>query len=103
LSEKAAQQTTDAPLDIKESVARVKSRYALVAAETVLRRSPTRSAISQPLRNKGQMKAHLNSVLRVIDKDFLPDVPEGLPGSAKSRVPSPIVYVRRGRTAVRTS
>ena len=31
------------------------------------------------------MKAHLQSVLRLIDKDFLPAVPEGLPGSAKSR------------------
>ncbi|MEA2236958.1 MAG: hypothetical protein QOC81_1682 [Thermoanaerobaculia bacterium] len=85
LSEKAESQAPDVPLDIKESVARVKSRYALVAADTVL--SKIAQAISDlpAAKNKGQMKAHLNSVLRLIDKDFLPAVPDGLPGSAKSR------------------
>src|ERR1043166_3287886 len=85
LTQNAPQQTTDVPLDIKESVARVKSRYALVAADTVLAKIAQAISDAPATKNKGQMKAHLNSVLRLIDKDFLPEVPEGLPGSAKSR------------------
>src|SRR5215212_2901107 len=85
LSEKPSTQAADVPLDIKESVARVKSRYALVAADTVLAKIAQAISDIPAAKNKGQMKAHLQSVLRLIDKDFLPEVPEGLPGSAKSR------------------
>jgi len=83
-SEQAPQ--SQQPLDIQESIKRVKSRYALVAADTTL--AKIAEAINVDLsktKNKGQMKAHLNSVLRLIDKDFLPDVPDGVSGSAKSR------------------
>ena len=63
----------------------MKSRYALVAADTVLAKIAEAISDLPASKNKGQMKAHLQSVLRLIDKDFLPAVPEGLPGSAKSR------------------
>lgn len=78
--------TSDQPLDIKQSIAKVKSRYALVAADTTLAKIAEALEVDlAKTKNKGQLKAHLNSVLRLIDKDFLPEVPEGVSGTAKSR------------------
>ncbi len=78
------------PADIRDSIKRVKERYALVAADTTLARIAQLVQVSLSPENvrgkkKGQIKAELQSVLRLIDKDFLPAVKDEASGTAKSR------------------
>lgn len=73
---------------IREQVAAVKERYALVAADTTLVKLAQliELAGSQQTRSrKNQIKAELRSLLRLLDKDFLPAAKENLSGTAKAR------------------
>ncbi|MCU1228786.1 MAG: hypothetical protein JWO97_1670, partial [Acidobacteria bacterium] len=74
----------------RESISRVKSGYALVAADTTVARIAALVQISLAPdavrgKKKGQIKAELQSVLRLVDKDFLPALRDGLPGVANGR------------------
>ena len=78
------------PESVRESIAKVKERYALVAADTTLAKVAQLIELSAAPaavrgKKKGQIRAELRSLLRLIDKDFLPPVKEGLPGAAQSR------------------
>jgi len=75
--------------DISASIQTVKSRYALVAADAVLAQLARllESAASPAFQAKhsDQLQATADSVSRLIGKDFLPDLPPGLPGVASAR------------------
>lgn len=78
------------PLDIREAIAKTKSRYALVAADSTLSKIARLVELSLTPENlrgkrKGQIRAELQSIFRLADKDFLPAVDERLPDVAQSR------------------
>ena len=80
----------DQPEDVKAQIARVKAAYALVAADTTLAKlaqllDVSLSPESVRTKKKGQIKAELQSVLRLVERDFLPPLMDGLPGAAASR------------------
>ena len=82
--------TSSQPADFKDQIARVKSRYALVAADTIFARIAelveiSLSSAATRNKKKGQINAELNSVLRLLDKDFLPALRDSLPPVASSR------------------
>ncbi|HEY0158555.1 MAG TPA: DUF6531 domain-containing protein [Thermoanaerobaculia bacterium] len=90
LQSEAAVENNAQPASVRESIQRVKDRYALVAADTTLARiaqlvQVSLSPDSVRGKKKGQIKAELQSVLRLIDKDFLPAVKDDAPGVARSR------------------
>src|SRR6266852_2122868 len=66
---------------------RVKSRYALVAADTTLAKFAGVLKLSDKQRGKkkGQIKSELQSALRLIDKNLLPDLNAAAPAAAKAR------------------
>ena len=75
------------PLDIRASIDRVKSRYGLVAADATLARIANLVRFANEPANahankKAQIRAEVKSLLRVIDKDFLPQLPDSLPVEA---------------------
>jgi RHS repeat-associated protein len=78
------------PLDVKAAIGRVKSRYGLVAADATLGkiadlvRLAGEPAASRA-KKRGQIRAEVMSLLHVIDKDFLPPVPDAAPGIARQR------------------
>ena len=79
-----------APLDPREAVTRVKARYALVAADTVIAKIAglvKLAGASDRARGKakGRLGGELQSIARLIDKNLLPDLPDGLPGVANAR------------------
>lgn len=89
LRERAAA-TSQQPLDVRESVARVKRRYALVAADAAVTKIAQLVELSLASdasrgKRKKQIKAELRSVLGLMEKDFLPAPEEGLPAVAKAR------------------
>lgn len=78
------------PLDVREAIAKTKSRYALVAADSTLTKIAQLVEISLTPenlrgRNKGQIRAELQSIFRLADKEFLPPVEDNLPSVAQSR------------------
>jgi RHS repeat-associated protein len=78
------------PADIRSQIDQVKSRYALVAADTTLAKIAEllQLAVAPPSsrgKRKGQIRSEMESVLRLVDKDFLPPIAEGLPSVAASR------------------
>jgi RHS repeat-associated protein len=78
------------PVDIRASIDRVKSRYGLVAADATLAKIADlvklASAPANARANKhAQIRAEIESLLRVIDKDFLPPLPDSVPGVAHQR------------------
>ncbi|HEV7767942.1 MAG TPA: DUF6531 domain-containing protein, partial [Thermoanaerobaculia bacterium] len=75
---------------IRESIATVKERYALTAADSTLSKiasllEAATSPSAKRVKKRGQLKSELTSLLRLIEKDFLPAPKEGLSGTAKSR------------------
>src|SRR5207253_6299870 len=78
------------PLDIRASIDRVKARYGLVAADSTLAKIAELVKIAdEPAnargRQRAQIRGEIRSLLRVIDKDFLPPLPESAPGVAHQR------------------
>ncbi|HYS55907.1 MAG TPA: DUF6531 domain-containing protein, partial [Thermoanaerobaculia bacterium] len=65
----------------------MKSRYALVAADTTLAKFAGVLKLSDKQRGKkkGQIKSELQSALRLIDKNLLPDLNAAAPAAAKAR------------------
>jgi RHS repeat-associated protein len=78
------------PQNILDAVARVKSRYGLAAADATLAKIADLVRLAgQPsaarANKHAQIRAEMKSLLRVIDKDFLPPLPDKAPGVARQR------------------
>src|SRR5260370_18404424 len=78
------------PLDVKASIDQVKSRYALVAADAILGKIADLVRLAgepaaQHADKHDQVRAHVKSLSRFIDKDLLPKVPDNAPRVAHQR------------------
>src|ERR1700682_4472166 len=78
------------PLDVHDSISQVKARYALVSADTAEARLAALVRLSRESsgargKKKGAIKGEIESALRLLQKDLLPPLPDGLPAVAQSR------------------
>ncbi|MEO6324121.1 MAG: transglutaminase domain-containing protein, partial [Thermoanaerobaculia bacterium] len=79
-----------AATNIPNAIQDVKEHYGLVAADTALAKIASLVQISLASsafigKNRGQIRAQVESVLRLLSKDFLPALKPGLPGVANGR------------------
>jgi YD repeat-containing protein len=85
-----APQTNGQPLDVREALARVKSRYALVAADTALTKIAALVKLAGApdavrAKRKGGIRGEIESALRLLDRSLLPPLPDGASALAQAR------------------